>query len=162
MTVETRGTEFRYPEAVAFLRSLTDEVAAKQPLLIFRHDGVVTRYWCEGSAPGWRGLSAGWVARVITALKPHRDRSEAVAACIRYYEVNRYRMRYGLNRKCDLQVGSGIAECACKHIVGNRFKQPLCRWSKAGANAVLAIRCCLENMRWPDFLESKAWRAAAA
>ena len=69
-------------------------------------------------------------------------------------------MRYDLCQTRGLPVGSGIVESACKHIVGNRFKQSGCRWSKAGANAVLAIRCCLENMRWPDFLEWRACRAA--
>ena len=33
------------------------------------------------------------------------------------------------------------------------------RWSKAGANALLAALCCLENLRWPDFLD---WRACCA
>ena len=53
-------------------------------------------------------------------------------------------------------------ESACKRIVGNRCKKSGCRWSKVGANAVLAIRCCFENMRWPDFLEWRACRAAVA
>ncbi len=105
---------------------------------------------------------AGQVAQVIAILEPHRRRSEAVAACIRYYEANADRMRCDLYRMRGLPVGSGVVESACKQIVGNRFKKAGCHWSKAGANALLAIRCCLENMRWPDFLEWKACRAAAA
>ena len=31
-----------------------------------------------------------------------------------------------------------------------------------GANAVLATRCCFENMRRPDFLDWRAGHAAAA
>ena len=96
------------------------------------------------------------------ALKPHRDRSEDIAACIRYFKANRDRMRYDLYRKRGLPVGSGVVESACKRIVGNRCKKSGCRWSKAGANAVLAVKCCLENMRWPDFLDWRACRAAAA
>ena len=42
--------------------------------------------------------------------------------------------------------------------VHTRFR----RWSKAGANALLAVRCCVENIRWPDFLGWKADRVAAA
>ena len=71
-------------------------------------------------------------------------------------------MRCDLCRKRGLPVGSGFVESACNCIVGNRVKQSGCRWSKAGANAVLAIRCCFENMRWPDFLHCRACRAAAA
>ena len=71
-------------------------------------------------------------------------------------------MRYDLYTKRGLTVGSGIADSACKRIDGSRFKESGCRWSKAGANALLAAGCCLENMRWPDFLERRACRAAAA
>ena len=31
MTVETRDSEFRHPQAVVFLESLTDEQSAKHP-----------------------------------------------------------------------------------------------------------------------------------
>ena len=113
---------------------------------------------------GWirKQLDAGRVKRVVAALKRCRDRSEAVVACIRTYKANRDRMRYDLYRTCGLPVGSGIVESACKRIVGNRRKKSGCRWSKAGANAVLAVKCCFENMRWPDFLDWRACRAVAA
>ena len=82
----------------------------------------------------------GQVARVIGDLKPHRDRDEAVAACIDYFEANKDRMRYDLCRERGLPVGSGVVESACKQIVGSRFKRAGCRWSpKAGANALLAV-----------------------
>ena len=54
------------------------------------------------------------------------------------------------------------AECRVKCVLLIGFKRVGCSWSKSGANALLAIRCCLENMRWPDFLEWRACRAAAA
>ena len=95
------------------------------------------------------------------AGRPGHRRSEAVATCIRYYEANRDRMRYDLCRTRGLPVGSGIVESACKYIVGNRLKGSGRHWSKAGVNAVLAIRCCLENRRWPDFLDWRACNAAA-
>ena len=37
-----------------------------------------------------------------------------------------------------------------------------CLWSKTGANALLAVKCCIENMRWPDFLKWRACCVAAA
>ena len=106
-------------------------------------------------------LDAGRVDRAVAALKRHR-RLEAVAACIRYCEANMDRMRCDLCRRRGLPVGSGIVESACKRIVGSRLKGAGRRWSKAGANAVLATGCCLENRRWPDFLEWRACRLAAA
>ena len=71
-------------------------------------------------------------------------------------------MRYDLCRKRGLPVGSGVVEGACKPIVGNRFKQAGCRRSKAGANALLAVKCCIDNNRSADFLDWRTCRAAAA
>ena len=101
-------------------------------------------------------------AAVIAALKPHRDRSKAVATCIRTYEANTDRMRYDLCRKLGLPVGPGFVESACKQIVSSRFKRAGCQWSEAGANTLLAVKCCLKNNRWPDFLEWRACSAGAA
>ena len=106
-------------------------------------------------------LNAGRVDDVIADLEPHR-RLEAVATCIRTYGTNRDRMRYDLCRKRGLPVGSGVVESACKQIVGSRFKGAGRRWSKIGANAVLAIKCCFRNNRWPDFLDWRDCSAAAA
>ena len=106
-------------------------------------------------------LNAGRVDDVIADLEPYR-RLEAVATCIRYYGTNRDRMRYDLYRQRGLPVGSGVVESACKQIVGSRFKGAGRHWSKIGANAVLAIKCCFRNNRWPDFLDWRDCSAAAA
>ena len=121
----------------------------------------------EGRRAAWmerirKQLDAGRVDLAVADLKPYRDRSEAVADCIRTYEANRDRMRYDLCRKRGLPVGAGFVESACKRIVGSRLKGAGHHWSKAGANAVLAIKCCFENRRWPDFLDWRACSAAAA
>ena len=42
------------------------------------------------------------------------------------------------------------------------FRHPDARWSKAGANALLAVKSRLENRRWADFLDWRACRVAAA
>ena len=107
-------------------------------------------------------LNGGRVDLAVAGLKPHRHRDEAVEACVRYMEANKDRMRYDVYRKRGLPVGSGVVESACKRIVGSRFKRSGCRWSKAGANALLAAECCIDNNRWADFLDWRACRAAAA
>ena len=134
--------------------------------LEYASDAVQAAASDEGRREAWmdwirKQLDAGRVDWVVAALKRHR-RFEAVAACIRYCEANMDRMRYDLCRRRGLPVGSGIVESACKRIVGSRLKGAGRRWSKAGANAVLATGCCLENRRWPDFLDWRACRLAAA
>ncbi len=107
-------------------------------------------------------LNDGRVDLAVAGLKPHRHRDEAVEACIRYFESNKDRMRCDICRKRGMPVGSGVVESVCKRIVGSRFKRSGCRWSKAGANALLAAECCIDNNRWADFLDWRAGRAAAA
>ena len=124
---------------------------------------VATAFTHEIAEQLAHNLAERWrVAEVIAALKLYSDRSEAIAACIRYYEANADRMRYDLYRELGLPVGSGVVESACKQIVGSRFKRAGCHWSKAGANALLAVKCCFENRRWADFLDWRACQVAAA
>ena len=67
-------------------------------------------------------------------------------------------------QKLQILLGaiSGVVESACKQIVGSRCKGAEQHWPKAGANALLAVKCCLKNNRWPDFLEWRACSGAAA
>lgn len=78
-------------------------------------------------------------ARIIAGLGLHRERNEAVAVCIDYFKAKKERMHYDLYRKRRFPVGSA-AESASKQIVRSRFK-------RAGTNALLAVKCCLENNR---------------
>jgi len=108
------------------------------------------------------GLKAGGVASIIGELEPHRDRDEAVAKCIDYFKGNRERLRYDSYRKRGMQIGSGVVESSCRHIVGLRLKRPGSRWTLKGSNAMLAIKCALANMRWVDFMDWKVGLSQAA
>ena len=107
-------------------------------------------------------LKAGRVHDVIAWLEPHRDRDPAVAACIDCYTKNRDRMRYDECIRRGIQIGSGVVESLGRQLVGKRLKQPGSHWSKDGANRLLAIKSCLHNNRWADFLDWKANLAVAA
>ena len=70
-----------------------------------------------------------------------------------------------------LELASGAADVrawrsmmAQRHPQGAlyRIQAGRSRWSRAGANALLAVKCCFENRRWADFLEWKTGRVAAA
>ncbi len=96
-------------------------------------------------------------AAVIEDLRPHADRHEAVATCVKYMESNISRMQYGTYIKRGLHIGSGVVESACRSLVCMRLKQPGNHWSVAGANAILLLRSCIRNNRWADYLD---WKAA--
>ena len=44
--------------------------------------------------------------------------------------------------------------------IGARLKRAGMRWTVAGANAILALRCCILSGRFEDFWERRAANAA--
>ena len=58
-----------------------------------------------------------------------------------------------------LCVSSGVVEAGCKQI-GDRLKRAGMRWTVAGANAIIALRCCILSGRFEDFWERRAAKAA--
>ena len=77
--------------------------------------------------------------------RTHVDTPEA-RQCIQYIAGNRHRMRYPQFRAQGLCVSSGVVEAGCKQI-GARLKRAGMRWTVAGANAILALRCCILSGR---------------
>ena len=57
-------------------------------------------------------------------------------------------MRYREFRKAGCPIGSGSVESACKVVMQERMKQAGMRWSRAGAQAMLALRSVLLSERW--------------
>ena len=73
-----------------------------------------------------------------------------------YFETNKLRMCYKYFRGRGFFVGSGVIEAGCKTAIGHRLKHSGMRWTVAGANAVIALRCRLLGNRWENL-----WRSAA-
>lgn len=72
---------------------------------------------------------------------------------INYFLERKEQMRYAAFRAQGLFVGSGVIEAGCKTLIGKRLKQSGMFWSVAGANAIIAARCCLYSGRFEDFWE---------
>lgn len=106
-------------------------------------------------------IKAGRASKVIRDLDPFSSRHKEVAACCRYFRNNIERMRYDEYRGRGMQIGSGVVESGCR-MFGLRLKRPGTRWSKRGANAMLALKNCVMNRRVPDFLDWKVRQAVAA
>ena len=106
-------------------------------------------------------IAAGRAAEVVRELEPFSGRHEDVAACCRYFRNNMERMRYNEYRDLGMQVGSGVVESGCRQY-GLRLKRPGTRWSERGANAMLALKSCVMNLRLPEFLDWQARQAVAA
>lgn len=110
--------------------------------------------------------AAGWVAsqkshllhdqlrQVMRSLRQLYPRQsllpEGVRQAVGYLFSNRRRMRYGTFRHAGYPIGSGTVESACKVVVQQRMKQAGMRWSRRGAQAMLALRCTLLSDRWDE------------
>ena len=104
-------------------------------------------------------LDAGQLRAVVAALRIHVETTPEARRCIHYVFGNRHRMRYPQFRAKGLCVSSGVVEAGCKQI-GDRLKRAGMRWTVAGANAIIALRCCILSGRFEDFWERRAANAA--
>ena len=60
-----------------------------------------------------------------------------------------------------LCVGSGVVEAGCKTAIGVRCKRAGMHWTVAGADAIIALRCCILSGRFEDFWERRSAAAVA-
>jgi hypothetical protein len=67
---------------------------------------------------------------------------------VTYFTNQASRMAYDRYREQGWDIGSGMVESACKHLIGAREKGPGMRWSEAGAQTVAAVRVLLFNGHW--------------
>jgi hypothetical protein len=81
---------------------------------------------------------------------------DPVRQAILYLFHQRKRMRYAEFRQLGLPIGSGTVESACKVVVQARMTQAGMRWSRTGAQAMLALRCVLLSDYWQHACRSLA------
>jgi hypothetical protein len=75
----------------------------------------------------------------------------AVEKALGYFVRNVARMQYGTFRKAGFFIGSGVVEAGCKTVIGARCKQSGMRWSRPGAQGILALRCISASRRLTQF-----------
>ena len=107
-------------------------------------------------------LDQGNIDAVLAALQEHADTHDEARKCLGYVLSNRPRMRYPELRAQGLCVASGVVEAGCKVTIGTRLKRAGMHWTVAGADAIIALRCCVLNGRLEDFWERRSAAAAAA
>lgn len=126
-----------------------------------QHLGTVARACCAGeeAAKAWvharqaelkaNGLDA--VLQAIDAWEPATEAARETQATERhYFASNRERMQYGTFRKRGYQIGSGVIEAACRHVVGSRLDQVGMHWSAEAGEALLALRGALCSTHPPS------------
>ena len=81
------------------------------------------------------------------ACAPDEEAAEILRRERGYVRTNAARMAYPSFRERGVPIGSGAIESGARHLVQQRMKRPGVRWSKAGAQGVLTIRCQLLSDR---------------
>jgi hypothetical protein len=94
--------------------------------------------------------------RVRKYLPRSGKRRKKALTLIGYFQDNAPAMRYQKFRNQGFFVGSGVVEAGCGTIIGQRLKNSGMFWSVAGANAIIASRCCQFSHRFEDFWEDAA------
>ena len=106
-------------------------------------------------------LDEGQVDAVLHALNVHAEANDEARKCLDYVTRNQRRMRYPEFRAQGLCVSSGVVEAGCKVVIGTRLKRAGMRWTVSGAEAIIALRCCLLSGRFEDFWEQRSAAAGA-
>ena len=106
-------------------------------------------------------LDEGKLDGVLQALHVHAEANNEARKCLDYVTRNRSRMRYPEFRALGLCVSSGVVEAGCKVAIGTRLKRAGMHWTVAGADAIIALRCCKLSGRFEDFWERRSAAAAS-
>jgi hypothetical protein len=99
-------------------------------------------------------LAQGQAARLATEWQTLACRGEAAMVRdeqVTYFTNQASRMAYDRYRAAGWDIGSGMVESACKHLIGAREKGPGMRWSEPGAHAVATVRVLLFNHQWATY-----------
>jgi hypothetical protein len=96
-------------------------------------------------------LATGQAATLASEWQTLPARGEPAAVRdeqVTYFTNQASRMAYDRYRAAGWDIGSGMVESACKHLIGARQKGPGMRWSETGAQTVAAVRVLLFNDQW--------------
>ena len=154
----TLATE-HFPDAV----QIVDRFHTKQHLSDVGHAvyGPHTARATQWARARHDELDAGQLAAVLRALQTHAVAHDEARKCVEYVERNRARMRYPEFKAAGLCTSTGVVEAGCKVAIGTRCKRAGMHWTVAGADAIIALRCCKLSGRFEDFWERRSTARAA-
>jgi len=118
---------------------------------LWAEDDVTAARWVESQKSQLWHSQLRQVIRAIRQLCPRgQPLPDKVRAGVGYLFNHRHRLRYQHFREAGYPLGSGTVESACKVVMQERMKQAGMRWSRDGAQAMLALRSVLLSQRWDE------------
>jgi hypothetical protein len=107
-----------------------------------------TTAWVEQQLGRLAHGQAATLAHEWRALPARGEVAAVRDAQVTYFTNQAPRMAYNRYRAAGWDIGSGMVESACKHLIAAREKGPGMRWSESGAQTVAAVRVLLFNDQW--------------
>ena len=111
--------------------------------------------------PLYNGETSQVIARIRELGKHNSAIEEVLEREVGYFQKHSHRMRYRTFNDKGYQIGSGVIESACKHVVAERCRQAGMRWTQPGINAILFWRCLLKNDALGTYWDTQAKQTAA-
>ena len=118
---------------------------------LFGAETPETTAWVESQLAR---LAQGQAATLAVEWQALSCRGEAATIRdeqVTYFTNQASRMAYDQFRADGWDIGSGMVESACKHLIAAREKGAGMRWSVDGAHAVAAVRVLLGNDQWRSY-----------
>ncbi len=106
-------------------------------------------------------LDTGRFRALLAAVRRHAPTCADARRTLHYFHTNRHRMRYPEFHAQGLCTSTGVVEAGCKVAIGTRLKRAGMHWTFNGANAIIALRCCMLSGRFQDFWERRSTPRAA-
>jgi len=116
--------------------------------LLGQGQAQTTAWMTQQKAHLWAGQVRPILAEIRQLVPRGQPLAEPVWALVSYFFHHRHRMAYADYRQAGYPIGSGTVEAGCKVVVEARMKRAGMRWSREGAQAMLAIRSVLLSERW--------------
>jgi len=123
--------------------------------LIYAEETASGKQWVKNREDDlWLGQVHS-VVKAIEALTKGlpTETQDEVQSEAGYFRNNARRMQYQEFREEGYPLGSGTVESGCKNLVSKRMKGPGMRWSRNGAQNMLALRAEYLSQRW-----DQAWQ----
>ena len=99
-------------------------------------------------------LSHGRVDALLAAVRalptPSAEAAKQVATTCEYFDSRRALLDYPRFRAQGYHIGSGLAESACRRLVGQRARGPGMHWTVPGAQAIGTLRAAYLSDRWEE------------
>jgi hypothetical protein len=149
----------QFPGAI----QIVDLFHAKQKLSDVAKDvyGAQSALCAQWAARRHDELDQGKLDALLAALGVHAATNDEARKAVEYVTRNRARLGYPEFRAQGLCTSTGVVEAGCKVAIGTRLKRAGMHWTVAGADAIIALRCCKLSGRFEDFWERRSQAAAA-